>query len=64
VMDQVGREYASILHFGCHAQASGLELFCKTVQREKMIPVIKAHNEFASGNEEREINLIIVNACQ
>jgi len=64
VMDEVGQEYPSILHFGCHAQASGLELFCKTVQPEKMIPVIKAHNEFARENEEREINLIIVNACQ
>jgi len=47
VMDQVGQEYPSILHFGCDARANGVELYGKTVQPQQMIPEIKAHNEFA-----------------
>jgi len=63
VMDQVGREYPSILHFGCHAQANGVELYGKTVRPQQMIPAIKAHNEFAREKGKGEINVIVVNAC-
>jgi len=63
VMHQVGRQYPTILHFGCHAEGSGLELFKQTVQPQQMILAINAHNEFAREKGEGEIRLIAVNAC-
>ena len=63
-MAQVGREYPTILHFGCHAQACGVELYGKTVLPQQMIPAIKSHNEFARKMGKAEIHVIILNACE
>jgi len=63
VMSQVGRKYPTILHFGCHARTSGIELYGKTVEPHQMIPAIQHHNDFARKNGQAEIHVIILNAC-
>ena len=62
VMHAVRRDNPTILHFGCHAQASGLELFEQTVQPQKMIQSIEAHNEFAREKRRGEIRVVVINA--
>ena len=51
VLVQVGRENPTILHFGWHAETSGMILYEKTVQPEEMITAIKIHNDFACKSE-------------
>jgi len=64
VMSHVGHEYPTILHFGCHAQGNGLQLFGEMVQPQQMILAIQQHNDFAHGEGLREISVIVVNACE
>jgi len=64
VMHAVRRDNPTNLHFGCHAQASGLELFEQTVQSQKMIQSIEAHNEFAREKRRGEIRVVVINACK
>jgi len=64
LMYQIRQECPTILHFGCHSEASGVELHGETVQPRQMIQAIQDHNNCARENGEAEIHVIILNACK
>ena len=64
VMDEVAREYPTILHFGLHAQVDSVKLFDEIEQLQRMISAIQKHNDFARANVKAEIQVIILNTCE